>query len=110
MSQPLLDRPARVAVAGTAWELTHSVAEVKATQLLAIGIDPTAAITINLVYSAAAFGVFGWIAARRWTGHGKAGGGSTRPGRSKRDKPTSYPRASGDNRSYATQAMPPPCR
>jgi hypothetical protein len=55
-----------VAVAGTVWELTHPSVNAKALQLTAIGIDPTTATTINLVYSAAAFGVFGWIAARRW--------------------------------------------
>jgi hypothetical protein len=57
-----------VAVAGTAWELTHPSVNAKSLQLTAIGINPITATTINLLYSAAAFGVFCWIAARRWTG------------------------------------------
>jgi hypothetical protein len=57
-----------VAVAGTAWELAHPGLNAKALQLIAIGINPTTATTINLAYSAAAFGVFCWIAARRWIG------------------------------------------
>jgi hypothetical protein len=55
-----------IAVAGTLWELTHPIASVKTVQLQAIGIDPTAATVVNLCYSATAFGVFCWIAARRW--------------------------------------------
>ena len=58
-----------IAVAGTAWELTHPTATAKALQLEAIGINPTGAIIINLVYSATAFGVFCWIATRRWAGN-----------------------------------------
>jgi hypothetical protein len=56
-----------LAVAGTLWELTHPVETIKAVQLRAIGIDPTTATTINLIYSTAAFGVFCWLAGRWWT-------------------------------------------
>ena len=55
------------AVAGTIWELTHSVAAVKATQLQAIGFNPYTGVTINLIYSATSFGVFCWIVAHRRT-------------------------------------------
>jgi hypothetical protein len=55
-----------IAVVGTVWELTHPTTTAKAVQLQAIGIDPTWATTVNLIYSATAFGVFCWIAARRW--------------------------------------------
>jgi hypothetical protein len=50
------------------WELAHPSVNAKALRLTAIGVNPTTATTINLVYSAAAFGVFYWIAARRWRG------------------------------------------
>jgi len=62
-----------IAVAGTVWELTHPATNAKALQLRAIGINPTGATTINLVYSAMAFGVFCWIAARRWSRNRKPG-------------------------------------
>jgi hypothetical protein len=54
-----------VAAAGILWELTHPADTTKSAQLRSIGIDPTAAEIINLIYSAAAFGVFCWWAARR---------------------------------------------
>jgi hypothetical protein len=55
-----------LAIIGTVWELTHAIAPSKAAQLQAIGINPTAAVTINLIYSTAAFAVFCRYAAHRW--------------------------------------------
>jgi hypothetical protein len=75
-----------VAVAGTAWELAHPIASGKALQLRTIGIDPTGATTVNLVYSAIAFGVFCWIAARRWARHRNQG--SARHGPQTDEQPT----------------------
>lgn len=52
------------AVAGTAWELTHGVADVKARELRALGFDPRLGVAVNLVYSAVACVLFGWFVAR----------------------------------------------
>jgi hypothetical protein len=54
------------AVIGTGWELTHTVADVKAGQLRAIGFDPVTAVTINLVYSFLAFILFCWFVTIWW--------------------------------------------
>lgn len=56
------------AVVGTILELVLGVAEVKRHQLLALGFDPSAAVALNLAYSAAGFGLFCWLAARWWIG------------------------------------------
>jgi hypothetical protein len=52
------------AVVGTAWELTHDIAEVKAAQLRQLGFTPTTGVTINLIYSGCAFLLFAWIIIR----------------------------------------------
>ncbi len=52
------------AVVGTAWELTHDIAAVKAVQLRQLGFTPTTGVTINLIYSGCAFLLFAWIIIR----------------------------------------------
>ena len=52
------------AVVGTAWELTHHIAAVKAVQLRQLGFTPTTGVTINLIYSGCAFLLFAWIIIR----------------------------------------------
>jgi hypothetical protein len=47
-------------------ELVFGVAVVKQRQLHSLGFDPTAAVALNLVYSAIGFGLFCWLAARWW--------------------------------------------
>ena len=52
------------AVVGTAWELTHDIAEVKAAQLRQLGFTPTTGVIVNLIYSGCAFFLFAWIVVR----------------------------------------------
>jgi len=52
------------AVVGTAWELVHGVAGIKADQLRSLGFDPELGVTLNLVYSTIGFGLFCWFAVR----------------------------------------------
>jgi hypothetical protein len=47
-------------VAGSAWELVQGPAGGKAAELRAIGFDPMLGVVVNLVYSSAAVGLFGW--------------------------------------------------
>jgi hypothetical protein len=51
-------------VIGSAWQLGQGVDGAKARELRRLGVDPTVGVAVNLVYSAVAFGVFGWAAAR----------------------------------------------
>jgi len=51
-------------VVGTVWELVHPLDTAKSRELQALGVDPALAVTINLVYSAAAAVLFGWMAIR----------------------------------------------
>jgi len=51
-------------VLGTVWELVHPLDTAKSRELQALGVDPTLAVTINLVYSAAALVLFAWMAVR----------------------------------------------
>lgn len=77
-----------VAIAGTAWELSHGIDAGKAGQLRRLGFDPTAGVVINLIYSSVGFALFCWFAARwlaarrRYTGqrtHSVGGLRNTRP-------------------------------
>lgn len=57
-------------VVGTVWELAHPIETAKSDELRALGVDPTLAVAINLVYSAAASALFVWMAVclvRMWT-------------------------------------------
>jgi hypothetical protein len=51
-------------VIGSGWELATGIARFKSEQLNALGFDPTTAVTINLIYSSVAFGLFCWFAIR----------------------------------------------
>jgi len=51
-------------VIGSAWELIHPTDSAKSRELQTLGIDPTLAFTINLIYSAGASAIFFWAAAR----------------------------------------------
>ncbi len=53
-----------LAVVGTVWELAHPIETAKSDDLRALGVDPTLAVSINLVYSAAASALFVWMAIR----------------------------------------------
>ncbi len=53
-----------VAIAGTAWALSHGIDAGKASQLRQLGFDPTAGVVINLIYSSIAFALFCWFATR----------------------------------------------
>jgi uncharacterized membrane protein YecN with MAPEG domain len=53
-----------VAIAGTAWELSHGIDDRKAGQLRQLGFDPTAGVVINLIYSSIGFTLFCWFATR----------------------------------------------
>jgi hypothetical protein len=57
------------AVVGTIWELRIGIDAGKATQLRAMGFDPTAGVVINLVYSAAGSALFCWWAWRWYRAH-----------------------------------------
>jgi hypothetical protein len=52
------------AIVGTVIELTHGVAEMKRHQLHSLGFDPIISVTINLIYSTAAFSLFCWLTSR----------------------------------------------
>ncbi len=52
------------AVIGTVWELATGIDATKADQLRRLGFNPTAGVVINLVYSALAVMLFGWLAMR----------------------------------------------
>lgn len=65
-----------VAVAGTGAELVFGVAGVRQRQLRGLGLDPTTAVTVNLVWSAAGFGLFCWLA-MRWRARHRRGRGAT---------------------------------
>ena len=52
------------AIAGTAWELSHGIDARKASQLRQLGLDPTAGMVINLIYSSIGFALFCWFATR----------------------------------------------
>jgi hypothetical protein len=43
-------------------------------------MNPTGATTVNLVYSATAFGVFCWIAGRRWACYRNLAAARNQPG------------------------------
>jgi hypothetical protein len=58
------------AVVGTAWELSTGIAELKVRELRGLGFDPTLGVTINLIYSTAAFVLFGWFVIRWWRDRG----------------------------------------
>ncbi len=58
------------AIAGIVWELSHGIDARKASQLRRLGLDPTAGVVINLIYSSIGFALFCWFA-RRWH-NGKA--------------------------------------
>lgn len=51
-------------VAGSAWQLQSGVHTSKANELHRLGIDPEFGVALNLVYSAIASAVFGWLVAR----------------------------------------------
>jgi hypothetical protein len=51
-------------VLGSAWELLNGVAGSKADELHRLGVDPEFGVTLNLIYSAVASAVFGWIVTR----------------------------------------------
>jgi hypothetical protein len=51
-------------VVGTVWELAAGVNAAKAQELRRLGFDPTTGVVVNLVYSALATGLFGWLAPR----------------------------------------------
>lgn len=51
-------------VVGTVWELAHPIDTAKSRDLRALGVDPTLAVTVNLVYSAVAWLLFVWMAIR----------------------------------------------
>jgi len=52
-------------VIGSAWQLAQGVEGTKATELGRLGIDPELGVALNLLYSAVAAAVFGWIV-KRW--------------------------------------------
>jgi hypothetical protein len=52
------------AVIGTVWELAAGVDAGKARNLRRLGFDPTLGMVINLVYSAVASVLFGWLVVR----------------------------------------------
>ena len=49
-----------LAVAATAWELTHGVSHAQVEKLHALGIDPRVGVSINLVFSVCASLVAAW--------------------------------------------------
>jgi len=51
-------------VIGSAWELINPTDSAKSRELRTLGVDPTLAFTINLMYSAAASAIFLWAVAR----------------------------------------------
>jgi hypothetical protein len=51
-------------VVGTTWELVHPLDTAKSRELRALEVDPTLAVTINLVFSAVASALFVWMAIR----------------------------------------------
>jgi hypothetical protein len=51
-------------VVGSAWQLWRGVHGSKADELHRLGIDPEFGVALNLVYSAIASAVFGWLVAR----------------------------------------------
>ena len=53
-----------VAIAGIIWELSHGIDARKASQLRQLGLDPTAGVVINLIYSSIGLALFCWFAAR----------------------------------------------
>jgi hypothetical protein len=52
------------AIIGLVLELVYGIAPSKATQLRALGFNPTLGVGINLAYSTVAFGLFCWFAGR----------------------------------------------
>lgn len=52
------------AVVGTVWELAAGIDAGKASELRRLGFDPTFGVLVNLVYSAVAVLLFGWVALR----------------------------------------------
>jgi ABC-type uncharacterized transport system permease subunit len=54
------------AVIGTVWELAVGIDAGKARNLRRLGFDPTLGVVINLVYSAVASVLFGWLVVRWW--------------------------------------------
>lgn len=52
-------------VVGSAWQLLSGVHGSKADELRRLGIDPELGVALNLVYSAIASAVFGWVLTRR---------------------------------------------
>lgn len=52
------------AIIGIVLELVYGVAPSKAAQLRRLGFNPTVGVSINLAYSAVAFGLFCWFAGR----------------------------------------------
>lgn len=52
------------AVAGTIWELAAGIDARKAAELRRMGFDPTFGVLINLIYSAVASLLFGWLVTR----------------------------------------------
>jgi methyltransferase (TIGR00027 family) len=52
------------AVVGIGWELSAGIDEGKAGELRRLGVDPTVGVLVNLVYSALAVLLFGWVALR----------------------------------------------
>ncbi len=55
-----------LAVVGTVAELIAGIDAGKARQIRALGVPPTVGVLVNLVYSAACVGLFGWLAWRWW--------------------------------------------
>ncbi|MGA7053183.1 MAG: hypothetical protein WBZ37_18325 [Mycobacterium sp.] len=53
-----------VAIAGIMWELSRGIDARKASQLRGLGLDPTAGVVVNLVYSGIGFALFCWFATR----------------------------------------------
>jgi ABC-type branched-subunit amino acid transport system permease subunit len=51
-------------VLGSAWQLLSGVHGSKAEELRRLGIDPELGVALNLVYSAIASAVFGWLVTR----------------------------------------------
>ena len=49
-----------LAVAATAWELTHRVSHTQVEKLQALGVNPRVGVTINLVFSLCASGLAVW--------------------------------------------------
>jgi hypothetical protein len=53
-----------IAVAATTWELIRGIAPIKSRQLHDLGFNPTAGVTINLIFSTIAGLLFTWFAIR----------------------------------------------